>query len=141
MAFDLSSILGSSVGDAFAKIVGVFKLSPEQAAQHATDLAQIQAQLQESLQKSLDTEVSAQADIIKAEANSQSWLPRNVRPLIALVFAIPVAFNILVPVIARLWSSNITPIVVDPLAYSVIKIYLVGYVGVRSFEKFTNTDK
>jgi hypothetical protein len=42
MGFDLSSLIGGSVGDAFQKIVGVFKVDPTVALQKQTELEENQ---------------------------------------------------------------------------------------------------
>jgi len=140
MAFDIGSIIGSGIGDTIAKVVGLFKLSPEQAAEHATELAKIQVEAQAQLQHSLDATVAAQAEIIKAEAQSQSWLPRNVRPLLLLMWGLAITFNLIVPVIARFWIPTIEPLLVPDWIYKLTAIGFTGYVTARTWEKVTNSD-
>jgi hypothetical protein len=85
-------------------------------------------------------EIQSGAEVIKAEANSQSWLPRNVRPLVLLFLAIPIAFNALVPIIARFWMPELTPLPLDPWVYKLVAIGFTGYVTARTWEKVTDRD-
>lgn len=140
MAFDLSSILGSSVGDAFAKIVGVFKLSPEQKQQAELIQAELEASLESKVQDGFNSAVEAQAKIITAEAQSQSWLPRNVRPLLLLMWGAGITFNIVVPVIAQFWVHGLQPLALPDWIYKLTAIGFSGYVTARTIEKYTNTD-
>jgi hypothetical protein len=140
MAFDLGSILGSSVGDAFAKIVGVFKLSPEQKQQAELIQAELEANLESKVQDGFNSAVEAQAKIITAEAQSQSWLPRNVRPLLLLMWGIAITLNQIIPVIVHPWMQNLQPLQLDPWVYKLTALGFSGYVAARTFEKYTNSD-
>jgi hypothetical protein len=108
MGFNVSEIIGGSIGDAFAKIVGVFKASPDKVLEAQTELSKIQAELTGKLQDAISTEITAAGEIIKTEANSQSWLPRNVRPLLLLLWGLAITFNAVVPIIARFWMPGLT---------------------------------
>lgn len=141
MAFNLSELIGGSVGDAFAKIVGAFKVPPEKVLEAQTDLAKIQAELTGKLQDAISTEITAAGDIIKTEANSQSWLPRNVRPLLLLLWGLAITFNAIVPIIARFWLPGLLPFQMDPWVYKLTAIGFTGYVTARTWEKVTDTDK
>lgn len=141
MAFNLSELIGGSVGDAFAKIVGAFKVPPEKVLEAQTDLAKIQAELTGKLQDAISTEITAAGDIIKTEANSQSWLPRNVRPLLLLLWGLTITFNAIVPIIARFWLPGLLPFQMDPWVYKLTAIGFTGYVTARTWEKVTDTDK
>src|SRR5208337_5341037 len=83
---NLQSLIGGSVADAFAKVVGVFKVDPSAKLNAETELQKIQLALQGKLQDAISNEITASAEIIKSEAQSQSWLPRNVRPLLLLLW-------------------------------------------------------
>lgn len=86
------------------------------------------------------TEMTSAAEIIKAEAQSQSWLPRNVRPLLLLLWGLVISLNQVVPVIARFWLPGLQPFPVDPWVYKLTAIGFTGYVGARTWEKVTNSD-
>ena len=143
----LAKILGGDLGDTFSKIVGTFKLSPEQAAQleqakdaNAVALQKMQNDLELKAQDVLANEVSQAAEIIKAEAGSQSWLPRNVRPLLLLLWGGAITFNVFVPIIGRFWIPGLQPMPLDPWVYKLTVIGYTGYVSWRSWEKLKEKD-
>lgn len=141
MAFDPSSFLGSNIGDAFAKIVGAFKVPPEQVLAAKVETDKIQAELQGKLLDQVSQEMQASAEVIKAEAQSQSWLPRNVRPLLLLLWGLAITFNLCVPIVARFWIPAIQPLVIPDWVYKLTAIGFTGYVTARTWEKVTDSDK
>jgi len=147
MAIDLTTLLGANLGQVFKDVIGSFKLDPEKKAelqaaidQNAAALAQKQLDLQGKVQDAISSEIQSAADVIKAEAQSQSWLPRNVRPLLLLLWGAAITFNLLVPMIARLWVPGLQPLVLDPWIYKLTAIGFTGYVTARTWEKVTNSD-
>src|SRR5689334_16051460 len=81
MSFDFASLIGGSIGDAFQKIVGAFKVPPEQQLAAQTEITKIQLEVQGKI---LD-QVSAQMDINKVEAASQSMFVAGWRPAIGWI--------------------------------------------------------
>lgn len=73
--------------------------------------------------------LTAQAAIITAEAQGQSWLQRNWRPIVMLTFLVLVVCD------SFGWLYN--PLA--PEAWTLIQIGLGGYVGGRSLEKIIPT--
>jgi|ERR671923_1900756 hypothetical protein len=140
MGFNISSIIGGSIGDAFAKIVGVFKVDPTVAYQKKAEIEEIQLQLQGKLQDAISAEMQQSAEVIKAEANSQSWLPRNVRPLLLLMWGTVITANIFIPVIARFWIHDLQPLIVPDWVYKLTAIGFTGYVTARTWEKVKDAD-
>ena len=121
-----------------AKIIE--RVIPDKAAQDAA-----KAQLAETLaagdiQQSI-VEAQSAATIIQAEAQSQSWLPLNVRPLLLLLWGLLITFNFVVPIIARLWVRDLQPLTLDPWVYKLTAIGFTGYVTARTWEKVTDSDK
>jgi hypothetical protein len=141
MAVNLTDIIGGSVGDAFAKIVGAFKVPPEKVLESQTELAKIQADLTGKLQDAVTSEITQAGEIIKAEAGSQSWLPRNVRPLLLLLWGLTITGNALVPLIAKFWVPDLTAIPLDPWIYKLTAIGFTGYVTARTWEKVKDADQ
>ncbi len=74
--------------------------------------------------------LQVQRDIIIAEATGHSWLQRNWRPIIMLMFGYLIAHNY---IFAPLFGFQMLDISSD--VYQVIKIGLGGYVVGRSIEK------
>ena len=90
---------------------------------------EIQARLQESLIANQAQIEAAAAEVIKAEAEGESWLQRNWRPLTMMVF---------VTLIVAKWTGYTAPGVSEALELrllGLIEIGLGGYVIGRSVEK------
>lgn len=141
MAFDFASLIGGSIGDAFQKIMSVFKVDPTAAMQAQSEIEKIKLELAGKLQDAVSNEITESAKIITAEAQSQSWLPRNVRPLLLLLWGLAITFNALVPIIARFWIAGLQPFPLDPWVYKLTAIGFTGYVTARTWEKVTSTDQ
>lgn len=130
MASAILNFLGANAVNAVKGVIEEFHLPPEKAAE-----------LQEKLLDATNQEVAAAADVIKAEAQSQSWLPRNVRPLLLLLWGAAISVNIVVTVLARFWYPNLQPVSLDPWVYKLTAIGFTGYVTARTWEKRTGTDQ
>lgn len=137
----LQDMIGGNVAEGIAKIISLFKVDPNVALQHQTDIAKLQQEITLKSMDAFNSEMQASATIITAEAQSQSWLPRNVRPLLLLLWGLAITFNALVPVVARFWIPGLTPFPLDPWVYKLTAIGFTGYVTARTWEKVTDTDK
>ena len=81
-------------------------------------------------------ELEAAAKIIVAEAQGDSWLQRNWRPMLMVMFGIIIANNyIIVPIF------NTTPAEIPPDMWDLLKLGVGGYVVGRSVEKGVKTFK
>lgn len=110
-------------------------LTPEQKAQ----LAQGEQKFKESLTTSLidysKTILEQQASIVRAEAQSGSWLTSNWRPLTMTVFVVIIANNYIVyPYLSLFWNQA-PNLAIPPEMWQLLKIGLGGYVIGRSVEK------
>jgi hypothetical protein len=72
----------------------------------------------------------SKADVIKAEATSESWLTRNWRPIVMMLFATVVAHNYLLSP----WFG-LPRIELPPDMWRLLELGLGGYVVGRSVEK------
>jgi len=82
----------------------------------------------------------AQSKIIIAEAQGQSWLQRNWRPLLMCNFGVIIFWNYaIVPVGTWAFGSALPPIDLPGDMWDVLKIGIGGYIGGRSLEKITDT--
>lgn len=122
------------------------RLIPDRAQAAAAKANLLQMQTQGQLDKEMAdlkqaaTETTSAADIIKTEAASQGWLPRNVRPLLLLCWGLLVTFNFAVPVIARFWVPDFQPVALDPWVFKLTAIGFTGYVTARTWEKVTSSN-
>lgn len=136
----LAELFGGNIAEGVAKIISLFHVDPNLAAANAEKLAEIQASLVAKQMDAAQTEMNAAASIITAEANSQSWLPRNVRPLLLLLWGLAITFNAIIPVVARFWVPGLQPFPLDPWVYKLTAIGFTGYVTARTWEKVTDKD-
>ena len=106
------------VGDVLDKII------PDPAAQ-----AEAKLKLMELAQKGEFTEMTTKADIIKAEASSESWLAQSWRPIMMLTFG--------ALIVARWLGYSAPGISEDEILklWDIVELGLGGYVIGRSVEK------
>jgi len=143
MGFDITSLIGSSIGDAVAKIAGIFKAPPEAVLAAQTQIDAIKLDLQGKLQDALANEVTQASENIRAEATSQSWLARNIRPMCLLAWCSCITFNYVLPVLAHFFVrwQTMQPLTLPNWMYQLTAIGFTGYASFRTFEKWTGTDQ
>ncbi len=135
MGFDISSIIGGSIGDAFAKIVGVFKVSPEKALEAQTQLETIRLGLEQQLVQ----QVTAQIEVDKQEASNASIFVAGWRPFIGWICGSGLACQfILGPIFT--WVSALIkhPTAFPTLDLGTLMTLLLGMLGLggmRTYEK------
>lgn len=129
----LLSILGSPVSDLITNVgnlVRSFVTTDADRLKASQALLELQTQFQAKLVDA-DTEFAkAQAQVVTAEVQSQSWLARNWRPIVMLEFAFIIGWNFIV---APVFSVASLPIPTD--MWELIKIGMGGYIIGRSAEK------
>lgn len=137
MSFDLSTVLGSNLGDLFSKIVGTFKLSPEKAAemqelaaQHAADIQKMQLDLEAKLQDTLAREVEAASQNIRAEASSGDKYTSRARPSFLYVMLGILAANYVVFPLLKM-----PPLQFPDALFWLFGSCMLGYTGARTWEK------
>ncbi len=98
--------------------------------------ARLQAQFQLAMLQHESTLVSATRDIVVAEAQSESWIARNWRPITALTFTAILANNyILVPWLRAFGVETIAVLDMPPELFTLLTVMIGGYVVGRSLEK------
>ncbi len=110
----------------FLPIIGdvLDKVLPDPAAQ-----ADAKLKLMELAQKGEFAEMNARADIIKAEASSESWLAQSWRPIMMLTFG--------ALIVAR-WMGFAAPGISQEEVlklWNIVELGITGYVVGRSVEK------
>lgn len=138
MPFDLSSLIGGSIGDAFEKIVGVFKVPPEQQLAAQTEITKIQLDLQGKL---ID-QIGAQIDVNKAEAASPRWWIAGARPAVIWVCVFALFYSFVLQPFAQfaLVASHVSlpgplPTINTSDLVGGLLLPLLGLSGMRTFEK------
>lgn len=135
MAFDLSSLIGGSIGDAFAKVVGAFKVNPTEQLAAQTEITKIQLELQGKI---LD-QVSAQLDVNKVEAASPSTFVAGWRPFVGWICGSGLAVQFIIGPITT-WIAALAghPVIFPTLDLGTLLTLLLGMLGLgtmRTFEK------
>lgn len=135
MPFDLGSFLGQNIGEAFAKIVGVFKVDPTKALEAQTELAKIQYELQGKI---ID-QVGQQLEVNKAEAASSSTFVAGWRPFIGWVCGAGLASQYIIgPLlswVAGLFHHTLGYPSLDLGELMPLLMGMLGLAGMRTYEK------
>src|SRR3990167_1677357 len=125
------SIFGAIFSGIGAVVKGIFGLKTEQA-----NIVQQAIKAASDVNNSEAQREMAQAQILVSEMNSGSWLGRNWRPLLMMVFC---------GIIISFWFGYVPPHLNAPMSpmmmeiFELIKIGMGGYIGGRSIEKIFNT--
>ena len=119
----------------------IFKYLGQNQANTAT-LSQIQGDVEKALIAAESDIAKASAQVVIAEAQSESWMARNWRPISALCFvAIILWYGWMQPALYA-WA-DVAPLKIgDPLLMEIIglvKLCLGGYIGGRSLEKIASS--
>ena len=124
----------SFIGDIFApaaKLIDDVHTSIEEKLTLKNKLAVIQNEIHSKLIEYETKLLQSKTAIITAEANGQSWIQRNWRPITMLTFLVLVVFD------SFGWLAN--PLA--PEAWTLLQIGLGGYVAGRSGEKIVSQIK
>lgn len=123
---DLIGGLVKPVGD----VIDSLHTSEEEKMEAKRKIMEVEAALTRKFTEYETALTRARNEIIVAEAKSQSWLARNWRPLLMLVFTYIIAHNyVLSPVF------GINYVVIPDEMWSLLKIGVGGYIVGRSAEK------
>lgn len=108
----------------------------DKAVEDKDQAALIKARLHEQVLNGGLQELAAAAKIIVAEAQGESWLQRNWRPLLMVMFGVIIANNYLIVPLFNTPSALIPPDMWD-----LLKLGVGGYVVGRTVEKGLKTWK
>lgn len=111
-------------------IIGQFVADPQQKAQVELQLVQAQAELEKVALIAEQQLADAQAKVVIAEAQSDSWMAKNWRPITMLSFTGIVLWNYVVVPLA-----STTPVLIPGDMWSLLKLGIGGYIGARTLEK------
>ncbi|MHC4757091.1 MAG: 3TM-type holin [Planctomycetota bacterium] len=129
------------VGNIIDGVLGLIDKTIEDKDEAAKLKAQMVAVFQQADLTKFTTLVKAQASIILAEASGASWLQRNWRPLLMLIFMIIIANNYIFFPYASLFTSKVTVLELPNFMWEIIKLGVGGYIVGRSGEKIVNVWK
>lgn len=129
----LAKIVSAPVSDLVKSIGGIIdnlNTSDAEKLEAQRKLIELQLGFQGKMLDADSEFVKAQAGVVTAEAGSQSWMARNWRPVLMLVFTYIIAHNY---VIAPLFGATAVPI--PPDMWELLRIGMGGYIAGRSIEK------
>lgn len=111
-------------------IIGRFVADPDKKIAASQELAKLQMDFQSKvLQADVDW-AKAQADVIKTEIQSDSWMGKNWRPILMLTFTYIILHTF---VLAPLFSLK--SVLIPDEMWTLLKIGMGGYIIGRSVEK------
>jgi len=128
----------TSIGDVFTKIVGAFKLPPEEAAKYAAlkeanteKLAEMDRELQQKAMDIQAAEVAAASANIRAEEMSGDKYTSRARPsFIYLMLLIFLCNYVVFPLLGK------SPIVFPDALFWLFGSCMLGYTAARTWENF-----
>ena len=135
------------VGDLIDASVNMFKsyfppnLTPEEKSKLEEGTQQFKTQITTKLMDYYENELSKQADIVRTEAQSDSWLTKNWRPITMMTFVIIIANNYIIYPYLSLFFAKAPMLPIPADMWQLLKIGLGGYVVGRSVEKAVKSYK
>lgn len=97
--------------------------------------AEIKKQIEAQTHEKDIEELKAQASIVKAEVQGESWLQRNWRPLMMMIFVLIVANNYLIFPYASMWTDKVTVLNFPSAFWGLLTVGIGGYVGSKTMER------
>ena len=138
-----------SIFNPIAKVIDDFTLSPEEKLKLELELEKVKTDANnhiiEAYSKISEAEASIQSQSLKlrvAEINSPSWLTRNIRPMLWLIFSLPLLYNyVVIPMIFDHVKDfyNYDAVELPGEFWDLYKIFSGGYIGSRGFEKIVSS--
>lgn len=128
-------LIGKIVGPLLGKVFDVVDQVVTDKDMAAKLKAQIQSQAMQIDHAEFMTQMQEQASIIKSESTGHSWLQRNWRPLLMLVFVAIVANNYLVFPYLTLFTEKAVLLELPDKMWTLMVIGVGGYIGGRTVEK------
>jgi hypothetical protein len=128
----VTDIIGGSITEGVAKIISLFKVDPNLALQHQTELEKIRLEMERAAQDATTREIEAASANIRAEAGSGDQYTSRARPSFIYVMLVILVCNyIIFP-----WTGR--PLIEFPEAlFWLFGSCMLGYTGARTWEKYT----
>jgi len=137
--FSFIPIIGNIVDDIF-KVVDKSTLDKDKALEIKSEIQKAVTQLDYA---KYDNELQAKVKTVLAEEQGKSWLQRNWRPILMMLFGVIIANNyIIAPYIQLLFGVNKAVMLqIPPDMWGLLKLGIGGYVVGRSAEKIAENLK
>jgi hypothetical protein len=134
MASAVTQILGDGIFDGIAKIISLFKISPEQAAANSIELQKIRAEMLDGAQKAAQAQIDDATANITTEAKSGS----KARPAFMWIIESILAFNYIVAPLFNMGASMLhrtEQMQTLSLPTNLLALFAVCLTGYTAFDK------
>lgn len=140
----ITDLIGGSITEGVAKIISLFKVDPNLAAQNAQELAKIQASMQSKILDASIAEINAQSQANANEATNPKIFVSGWRPFIGWVCGSGLAFQFVIgPVstwIAHLAGKAVQFPQLDMGTLLTLLLGMLGLGGMRTYEKISGIE-
>lgn len=137
----LSALLSGGVGgifDGIKSIIGAFVVDPTAKLAATEKLAELELDFR-AKQLAAETEFATQqANVVIAEAKSDSWIARNWRPMTMLTFVFIIVWNYIIVGTIGAFYSTVHTIAIPGDMWGLLKLGIGGYIGARTVEKIAD---
>ena len=141
MGFPLS-ILGAPIKgiiDSVGSVIDKLTTTDDERNKAKLELYALQTAFLTSMEAAATEFAKQQASVIIAEAQGESWLQRNWRPILMLTFTTIIAWQYLVHPIISAFVPLLPQVAIAPEMWDLLKIGVGGYIVGRSAEKMMDS--
>lgn len=125
------------IGNIFTSIVSIIdKIIPDPTAAAEAKWKLLQLEQSGELGK-----ITKQSEVVIAEAQSESWIAKNWRPITMLSFVFIIVNNFIISPYAAAFGLELPYLDIPPNMWTLLEIGLGGYIIGRSAEKCIETWK
>lgn len=138
MSNPFTDLLSGGIGgllDGVKGIIGMFHTDPALQLSATQKLAELETSFREKQLEAESLYVTQQANVVIAEAKSDSWIARNWRPITMLTFVSIIVWNYIIIGTIGAFVPTIHPVSVPPDMWNLLKLGIGGYIGARTVEK------
>ncbi len=101
----------------------------------------LKLELLKEIQNAESKAMQAQASVIVAEANGESWLQRNWRPMLMVAFGFIIVNNYILVPYFNLFGIPVVALDIPPPLWTLLQLGIGGYIASRGAEKMVTTWK
>ncbi len=123
------------IGGLLDRLFGVIDKAVPDKDQAARLKADLQAQAMQLDYSEVENEINNRVKVIVAEAQGESWLQRNWRPLLMLTFTYIIAHNYILAPVVKMFLPQMVSLEIPPDMWDLLKLGIGGYIVGRSGEK------
>lgn len=142
MANPFTDLLTGGIGGLLGgvkDIIGMFHTDPALQLAATQKLAELESSFREKQLAAESEFTTQQANVVIAEAKSDSWLAKNWRPVTMLTFVFIIVWNYIVVGTVGAFYTQVHTIPIPVDMWDLLKLGIGGYIGARTVEKVTDT--